>query len=116
MFSITRQIKLLRLKEGLTQYDFSKIMNTTQSTIARWETPGYSGYSLSKLFKMADQLRYDIKIMIVKRSIGTNTNTAADFVKQINTRMINGSFSQCVKIENKGVKYDTSCVVSNIQG
>jgi len=32
------EIKLIRIKKGMTQTDFAKFMHTTSTTVSRWET------------------------------------------------------------------------------
>jgi transcriptional regulator with XRE-family HTH domain len=61
MLSITESIVQMRKAAGITQDELARRMRTSQSTIALWETPGYTGYSLQKLCELGDQLGYSLK-------------------------------------------------------
>jgi transcriptional regulator with XRE-family HTH domain len=43
----------LRKKAGLSQRRLAELLGTSQANIARWETPGYTNYTLKSLEKLA---------------------------------------------------------------
>lgn len=53
-------IKLMRIKSGLTQSQLAKAIGVTQSTIARWES-GNRPITVDQLYKIAHALNVDIK-------------------------------------------------------
>lgn len=52
----------LREKSGLSKRELARRVNGSHPTIVQWETPGYTGYSLSKLAEVAGVLGYDISV------------------------------------------------------
>ena len=93
MMKITASIHYWRKKAGLTQAGLAKEMGTTQSTIARWETSGYDGYTLKKLSEFADKLNLELEIKFTPRNTGTQSSTlssnefvtmADNYIKYIN--------------------------------
>lgn len=67
-------ITKMRNYRNLSQRDLAKRLSTAQSTIARWETPGYKSYTLTKLHEIADCLDYDIELAFKeKNSVETKT-------------------------------------------
>ena len=65
-FDIALQISNRRKAAGLTQGQLAKRMDTTQPNIARWETPGYARYSISRLISIAEALNCRLQIRFVK--------------------------------------------------
>jgi ribosome-binding protein aMBF1 (putative translation factor) len=51
-----------RRRAGLSQADLACRMGTSQSTIARLESPSYSGYSLETLFRVATVLGVTLEV------------------------------------------------------
>jgi len=64
--TISANIKRLRLARGLSQTDLAKRLNTSQSTIALWESPHYLGYSLLGLSRVAFALGVDVSDLLNK--------------------------------------------------
>lgn len=62
-FAISKQ----RRESGLTQKELAEKLNTTQPNIARWETPGYERYSISRLIDLAEALGMDLEIRFVTK-------------------------------------------------
>lgn len=61
--SLTR----MREKKGLSKRELARRVNTGHSVIVGWETPGYTGYSLSKLAEVANVLGYDISLQFISK-------------------------------------------------
>jgi len=53
-FDISLKLIELRIKKGLTQAELAKLLNTTQSAVARMENGNYNRLSLSTLRKIAE--------------------------------------------------------------
>lgn len=53
-------IKLIRIKAGLTQFALAKLMGVTQGTIARWEC-GSRSITVEQLLKISHALDVDIR-------------------------------------------------------
>ncbi len=64
---IAASLRNLRIASGITQKELAEKSHTSYSAIARWEKPGYSGYSLSKLVEIADALNADVRVNLVAR-------------------------------------------------
>ena len=62
---VAAQIYHLRTKAGLSQKQLAGKINTTQSVISRLEEADYSGYSLTKLRKIANALNCRIEVNFV---------------------------------------------------
>jgi transcriptional regulator with XRE-family HTH domain len=69
-------IKLYDLREdsGLTQEQLAQKMGVSQSNVARWESPGYPGYSTTTLDKIADVLDINFTITFGKQRKATITS------------------------------------------
>ena len=67
-FNVAFRITNMRKRRGLTQTGLAKLLGTTQPNIARWETPGYSRYSLSRLIDIAEALNTTLEIRFVDRA------------------------------------------------
>jgi len=61
-FDISVKIIELRVKYGLTQVDLAKLLETTQSVIARLESGNYNRCSLLTLRKIAEATRTKLEI------------------------------------------------------
>jgi transcriptional regulator with XRE-family HTH domain len=61
-FDIAFQISSLRKAKNLTQAQLAKQIGTTQPNIARWETPGYTRYSISRLIDISEALGKTLQI------------------------------------------------------
>lgn len=57
----------MRKSRGITQRELAKKIGTSHPTIARWETAGYSGYTLSKLIEVADALDYKLDLRFIPK-------------------------------------------------
>lgn len=68
----------MREKRGLSQRDLAKKLNTSHPTIVRWETAGYTGYTLSKLVEVSDILGYEIDIKFIPKEL-RNTQTEISY-------------------------------------
>lgn len=66
---IAAEIAYFREKRGLTQAQLAKILNTSQSTIARLENPNYRSYSLKTLRKIADALGLELVVSLKEKEI-----------------------------------------------
>lgn len=61
---IAHDLYNLRRYRGLTQAQLAEKLNVKQSNISRWETPGYQGYKVKVLSKIARALRGRLSIRI----------------------------------------------------
>jgi len=70
---IAQAIPRMRAAKGISQRELARRLETSHPTIVRWETPGYSGYTLSKLVDVAEALDYrvEIKFSPIKSSKAT---------------------------------------------
>lgn len=59
---IAAEILHYREKHNLTQAELARMVNTSQSAIARLEDPDYRGYSIKVLRKIAEAL--DLKLIV----------------------------------------------------
>jgi len=66
-FDVALRIADKRKKLGLTQSALAERLSTTQPNIARWETPGYDRYSLSRLIDIAEALDVILDIRFLER-------------------------------------------------
>ena len=64
-FDIAFQLRNIRKSKGYTQSELAKKLSTTQPNIARWETPGYTRYSISRLIAIAEALDSTLQIRFV---------------------------------------------------
>ena len=67
---VARKIYDLRLKAGLSQRAFAKLVGTTASVICRLEDADYEGHSLAMLHRIAAALdkRVEIRFLPIKGS------------------------------------------------
>jgi ribosome-binding protein aMBF1 (putative translation factor) len=67
---VARKIHDLRMKSGLSQREFAKLVGTTASVICRLEDSDYEGYSLAMLNRIAAALnkRVEIRFLPIKGS------------------------------------------------
>ena len=61
---IATEIAYHREKKGLTQAQLAKLINTSQSTIARLENPDYKNYSMRTLRKIAETLDLELVVSL----------------------------------------------------
>jgi|GEM_PF-5355643 len=108
MFSVTENLYEMRKLAGITQKELARRLNTTQSTIASWETPGYDGYTLKKLFQIADELGFMIYIKFLKKPLTpTITSYATDNWQEdsmeyrINQEIRSREYSENIVINSK---------------
>lgn len=66
MNNIPPNIKTLRKINRLTQHELATRLNTSQSTIALWESRGYTGYTISKLYELSETLGVSIETLLSK--------------------------------------------------
>ncbi|MHB1679964.1 MAG: helix-turn-helix domain-containing protein [bacterium] len=66
---IAIEITHFREKLGITQKELAKIINTTQSVIARLENPEYKKYSLSTLRKVAEALKLELNVSFKEKGV-----------------------------------------------
>jgi transcriptional regulator with XRE-family HTH domain len=59
---IALEITLYREKKGLTQRELAKKVGTSQSAIARLESPDYRSYSITTLRKVAEALELELVV------------------------------------------------------
>lgn len=69
---IAVEIVYFREKKGLTQAELAKLVNTSQSAIARLENPDYKGYSISTLRKVAEALGLELVVSFREKNIKSN--------------------------------------------
>lgn len=63
-----------RIKLGMTQTEFAKHINVTQSQVSRWEHGNYN-FSLEKIADIAAKLDLDINISAVSMSVYKNLDS-----------------------------------------
>ena len=68
-------IKKLRTKKGLTQDDFAKLLNTSQSAVARMER-GLQNFTTGELQKISDVLGH--QILSLSDSVDFKIRASAD--------------------------------------
>jgi transcriptional regulator with XRE-family HTH domain len=68
LISIAENILRMRKAAGMTQQDLAQQMHTSRSSIALWETPVYEGYSLKKLYEIAEHLGHTLDIRFISKS------------------------------------------------
>ncbi len=92
---IATTLSEMREQKGLSQRELARRINTSHPTIIRWETPGYTGYTLSKLVDLAEELgcRLDVRFIPKERE---QTTTRTQNVKDDSWE---GSISEKVLIE-----------------
>lgn len=66
---IAVEITHFREKLGITQKELAKMINTTQSVIARLENTEYKKYSLSTLRKVAEALNLELSVSFKEKSV-----------------------------------------------
>jgi transcriptional regulator with XRE-family HTH domain len=96
MFSIAEGLLQMRKRAGLTQQQLAEKLHTTQSAIARWESAGCSGYTLAKLFEIAERLDHSISIQfldlhqtpVFEQSVERNWGTSPELrmIRQASSR------------------------------
>jgi len=79
---IAVEITHFREKLGITQKELAKMINTTQSVIARLENPEYKKYSLSTLRKIAEALNLELSVSLKEKAVEKyeEKNTATHIV------------------------------------
>ena len=65
---IAVEISYFREKLGITQKELAKMINTTQSVVARLENPEYKKYSLSTLRKVAEALNLELNVSFKEKN------------------------------------------------
>ncbi len=76
---IALAITRMRVGRGLSQRDLAHKLHTSHPTIARWESPGYTGYTMSKLVELADALEHTVELRFVpKKAVHTSTEEAPE--------------------------------------
>ena len=72
--AVARKIYDLRMKAGLSQRAFAKLVGTTASVICRLEDADYEGHSLALLNRVAAALdkRVEIRFVPLRGSRGSN--------------------------------------------
>lgn len=68
---VARKIYDLRMKSGLSQREFAKLVGTTASVICRLEDSDYEGHSLAMLNRIAAAVnkRVEIRFLPLKRNL-----------------------------------------------
>ena len=66
---IALEITHFREKKGITQKELAKMINTTQSVIARLENPEYKKYSLTTLRKVAEALKLELIVSFKEKGV-----------------------------------------------
>ncbi len=66
---IAIEITHFREKLGITQKELAKMINTTQSVIARLENPEYKKYSLTTLRKVAEALNLELTVSFKEKGV-----------------------------------------------
>ena len=78
--NIASTLARLREKSGLSQRKLAKLLNTSHPTIVRWETPGYTGYTIAKLAEFAEAVGYEL-IVRFRPKAETRLQTEVTFSK-----------------------------------
>ena len=79
-------ITKMRKSKGVSQRELARRLFTAQSTVARWETPGYSSYTLTKLSEIAESLDFALQMAFVEKK-GINTKTVQCGVWQVDDQV-----------------------------
>ncbi|HEX5456223.1 MAG TPA: helix-turn-helix domain-containing protein [Candidatus Saccharimonadales bacterium] len=87
MFRISEEIQTMRKSVGLTQKQLASLLNTTQSTVASWEIPGYDGYTVKKLFSISEELGYTVNVIFYQVPTVTEQTPSDWFIDGINQEM-----------------------------
>jgi len=99
---IAIEIAYLREKRGITQFELAKMINTSQSAIARLENLNYKSYSINTLRKIAEAL--DLELVITFREKGIDIYEKESIIDLNNIQWIkenyNYKFLVPIKIEN----------------
>jgi transcriptional regulator with XRE-family HTH domain len=66
---LAAEIAYYREKKGLTQSQLARLLNTSQSTIARLENPNYENYSINTLRKVAKILDLELVVSLREKNI-----------------------------------------------
>lgn len=80
---IASSLYRLRKDAGLLQKQLADDLGVQQSNISRYETPGYSGYTIKLLRKYVRKLNADLEVKITKRE---NTVTVYTHVQPVMNR------------------------------
>lgn len=101
--SIARQIRVMRLRRGLSQQELAEKMETKQSQISRMENPLEARYTLQTLAKFADVLgcKLNVTLQPVGQNLTVTQNSAGLLMDQ-----------PSMKVEKTFVQVD---VLNNIQ-
>ncbi|MDA8158618.1 MAG: XRE family transcriptional regulator [Deltaproteobacteria bacterium] len=92
---IAVEITYFREKTGITQKELAKMINTTQSVIARLENPEYKKYSLTTLRKVAEALKLELTVSFKEKGVEKyeekNTVTRTVFIPYPTPAQLTGS-------------------------
>lgn len=91
---IASSLYRLRKDAGLFQKQLAEELGVQQSNISRYETPGYSGYTIKLLRKYVRKLNADLEVKITKRE---NTVTVFTHIQPIHSQSKDYRF-----VENNG--------------
>jgi len=92
---IAISIEKQRQKLGLTQRDLAKLLHTSQPTITRWETPGYTGYTLTKLSDIADHLNCELVVELREKSYVPTSTYRFEWISKVYEESSSYSLSSC---------------------
>jgi transcriptional regulator with XRE-family HTH domain len=85
---IASQLYHLRLKRNLTQEALAEKVNLKQPHIARWENPGYSGYTFSRLSEVATALDATLVVRLEPNESAGSASLSSEFQKDIETAVL----------------------------
>jgi len=66
MNNISHELSIMRQFKGLTQKQLAEVLGVKQSNISRWEKPGYQGYKVNVLSKLARALGGSLQISLLQ--------------------------------------------------
>lgn len=74
---IALAIARMRNDKGISQRELARRLHTSHPVIRRWESPGYEGYTLSKLVALAQVLDHIVEVKFVPEpAVKTATSEA----------------------------------------
>lgn len=106
MNNISYELCTMRQDKGLTQKQLAEILGVKQSNISRWERPGYQGYKVNVLSKLARVLGGQLQV-----SLRPSSNVRIDldrfhYVKETHKLTRNDDGSSTAEHSLLNIKYE----------